>query len=390
MSREGLVPRSGVAPSSGGVRATAPVRVADVGGWTDTWFGSPGRVCHLAVDPGVEVEARLVSLGTEVSDGAGTPGEGTGDGGPVLVRAESLGETFRVGPSPDSDVGWRSPRPGCHPLLEHAIAVVLEDAPLATGTGIDVTIRSAVPPGASLGTSAAVVVALVAALDALVGGGRVAAAGSGAIATLAHEVETDRAGRQAGVQDQWAAACGGAALLAINPYPSVARTEVVLGPEVVADLDRRLVTVAFAAHDSSTVHGHVITDMVTCSSEGHDRSRVALRRLSLLAGEAADALRAGDLDRWGEVLSEATEAQRRLRTELVGAAHDRAIGLAREHGAVGWKVNGAGGEGGSLAVLAADATSAADLRAALADADAGWQVLDLHVAASGVTVTTLP
>ena len=31
---------------------SAPIRIADCGGWTDTWFGSPGQVCHLAMEPG--------------------------------------------------------------------------------------------------------------------------------------------------------------------------------------------------------------------------------------------------------------------------------------------------------------------------------------------------
>ncbi|MBX3314954.1 MAG: hypothetical protein KF906_11605 [Actinobacteria bacterium] len=354
------------------VRAEAPVRVADVGGWTDTWFGSPGRVCHLAVGPGVAVEARLVEVDRRVS--------------PVLLNAPSLGESYRTGPHPDPAARWGAPVPGRHPLLEHAVAAVLEAVDLPEGRGIDVTITSAVPPGASLGTSASVVVAVVAALDALVGGGALAADGPASLAELAHRIETMRAGREAGVQDQWAAAFGGAGLLAVNPYPSVARTPVPLAPDVAAELDARLVTVVFAPHDSSTVHGHVITDMVTCSSTGHDRARAALRELSALAGDAADALGAGDLDRWGAVLTEATGAQQRLRAELVGGAHERAIALASESGATGWKVNGAGGEGGSLTILAADASSAARVRAELVAADPDWSVLDLRVAPAGVTV----
>jgi D-glycero-alpha-D-manno-heptose-7-phosphate kinase len=325
------------------VRAEAPVRVADVGGWTDTWFGSPGRVCHLAMGPGVVVEARLVEV---------EPG---------------------VVPSWD-------------PLVAHAVDAVLETAPLADGLGIELTVSSGVPPGSSVGTSASVLVAVVSALDALVGDGSIASDGPSGIAELAHRVETERAGREAGVQDQWAAAFGGAELLSINPYPSVARTPVPLDPSTVAELDERLVTVVFEPHDSSTVHGHVITDMTTCSSVGHDRSRQALRDLSVLAGDAAAALGAGDLDRWGAVLTAGTEAQRHLRAELVGAAHERAIALASAVGATGWKVNGAGGEGGSLTILAADRPTASALKADLASADPGWTVLDLRVAEAGVTV----
>lgn len=357
------------------VRVDVPVRVADVGGWTDTWFGSPGQVCHVAVGPGVRVEARRT---------APEPGAD-----PVRVEAPAVGPPFTVGPDPDPSVAWGRPRSQREPLLAHAVAEVMADAVLDDRVGVELTVTSAVPPGASLGTSASVVVGIVAALDGLVGEGRLAAAGPAALAEAAHRVETVRAGREAGVQDQWAAAFGGAQLLSINPYPSVARTDVALDDATVADLDRRLLTVVFAPHDSSTVHGHVITDLVTCSTTGHDRARRALRRLSALAVDASRSLVDGDLDRWGAVLTEATEAQRQLRAELVGAAHDRAIGVAHRLGAVGWKVNGAGGEGGSLTVLAgvgAGAGDTGDLRAALAAEDRSWTVLDLAVARSGAVV----
>lgn len=355
------------------VRAVVPVRVADVGGWTDTWFGSPGRVCHVAVGPGVTVEASLTEVDRRVD--------------PVQVDAPALGPPFRVGPHPDPVTRWRSPLPGRHPLVEHAIAAILDEVDLDEGVGVDLRVTSAVPPSASLGTSASVVVALLAALDALTDDGRLAADGAAAVAELAHRVETVRAGREAGVQDHWAAAFGGAELVTINPYPDVTRTPVELDDATVAALDERLVTVVFAPHDSSTEHGHVITDMVTCSSTGHDRARAALRDLSALAGDAAAALGAGDLDRWGATLTAATEAQRRLRAGLVGAAHDRAAAIAADHEALGWKVNGAGGEGGSLTVLATDGPSAAALASDLVAEDGSWQVLDLSVAGAGCEVT---
>ena len=40
------------------ITASTPVRVCDNGGWTDTWFGGPGRVFNIAVTPGVEVSIR--------------------------------------------------------------------------------------------------------------------------------------------------------------------------------------------------------------------------------------------------------------------------------------------------------------------------------------------
>jgi D-glycero-alpha-D-manno-heptose-7-phosphate kinase len=48
---------------------------------------------------------------------------------------------------------------------------------------------------------------------------------------------------------------------------------------------------------------------------------------------------------------ENTSAQANLHPALVGPGHQRVIDIARAHGAVGWKVNGAGGDGGSVTIL---------------------------------------
>jgi len=348
------------------VVATAPVRVADVGGWTDTWFGSPGRVCHLAVGPGVEVEASFA------------PRAGSG---PVRLVAPDVGidEFVDRGGDPEAPT-WTAPAPGAHPLLEHAIASIVEGADLPDGLGIEVRISSYVPAGASLGTSGAVLVALLGALDRLVGGTRFPEE----LAVLAHQVETRRAGREAGVQDPWAAALGGVGLLAVGPYPEVRHEAVVVSRRAAAELDERLVTVVFGPHDSSAVHAQVINAVVGCGGAEHDQARRSLRRLSALAGDAAAVLADGALDQWGEVLVASTEAQRELHPGLVGPAHQAAIDVARAHGAVGWKVNGAGGDGGSLTVLGGP-SGAGGVASALAAVDPAWQVVELR-SASGLAI----
>ena len=55
---------------------------------------------------------------------------------------------------------------------------------------------------------------------------------------------------------------------------------------------------------------------------------------------------------------ENTEAQARLHPDLVSADAGRVIRIAREHGALGWKINGAGGEGGSVTILCGSASCA--------------------------------
>ena len=48
---------------------------------------------------------------------------------------------------------------------------------------------------------------------------------------------------------------------------------------------------------------------------------------------------------------ENTDAQGRLHSELISRDARRIIDIAKKRGVLGWKVNGAGGEGGSLTLL---------------------------------------
>jgi len=54
---------------------------------------------------------------------------------------------------------------------------------------------------------------------------------------------------------------------------------------------------------------------------------------------------------------ENTEAQAQLNPALVSDDARRIIEIARAHGALGWKVNGAGGDGGSITLLCGDLSS---------------------------------
>ncbi len=47
----------------------------------------------------------------------------------------------------------------------------------------------------------------------------------------------------------------------------------------------------------------------------------------------------------GQAMIENTAAQERLNSALVSADANRVIEIARDYGAVGWKLNGAGGRG---------------------------------------------
>jgi D-glycero-alpha-D-manno-heptose-7-phosphate kinase len=97
-----------------------------------------------------------------------------------------------------------------------------------------------------------------------------------------------------------------------------------------------------------------------------------------------------DLDALGRSMVANTEAQRRLHPALVGLDAQRLIDLSRSCGALGWKVNGAGGDGGSLTVLSATAEQKMALEAAILESAPAYRILPVHVSEEGVTVRGAP
>jgi D-glycero-alpha-D-manno-heptose-7-phosphate kinase len=69
------------------------------------------------------------------------------------------------------------------------------------------------------------------------------------------------------------------------------------------------------------------------------------------AERSRDAIYASDFKGFGRAMADNTDAQGRLHPELISTDARRVIEIARSHGAIGWKVNGAGGYGGSLTIL---------------------------------------
>ena len=328
------------------IQASAPVRICDNGGWTDTWFGGPGRILNVAVTPGVEVSIRS-----------------TAGPDPVVLDVETFGDRYSLVP--------RAPRVARHPLLEAA----LDAFPPPRGLAVEVGVRSGVPAGCGTGTSAAVAVALLGALAAL----RQEERTPRDIAYAAHRLEVDVLGVQSGIQDQLSAAFGGINYLEIETYPEARvhslPTWVELGP---------LLTLVFLGHphDSSAVHRQVIENVGRHGSDVFSQLRAA-------AVAARDAVLARDLDAFGQAMIANTEAQGSLHPGLVGVDARRVIELAAARGAVGWKVNGAGGEGGSVTILSTGRGTKAAFDDRVTVLDTRYRVLPIQISAVGLEVRTL-
>ena len=326
------------------------MRVCDIGGWTDTWFARHGHVFSIAVRPGIEVVASAYPRASRPHA--------------VVVHALDYGERLVL------DRGH--PVPARHRLL----AAAVDEATIPDDCAVEVSVASGVPPGCATGTSAAVAVALIGALDRLTPTSRTIAE----IARAAHRVEVERLGLQSGVQDQLAAAHGGINHIEVTEYPDAHVQRLVLNPARRSELERRLVLVYLGrAHHSSAVHEQVIAEL---ADDGPGAPRLdALRRDAL---RAVDAAVRGDWATLGRVMIDSTEHQAALHPSLVGDGAREVIDAADRCGALGWKVNGAGGDGGSLALLC---ETDAGARRAVVDAVvaiAGASVIPIRLSARGL------
>jgi len=301
------------------IHAQAPIRVNDIGGWTDTWFAKKGNVLNLAVSPGVEVQVKVYENERREKKR-------------VLVCAENYRESFRVDPE--------NPCRGQHPLLQFTISSM----PLPKEIKLEINLYSSIPAGISTGTSASVCVALLGALNLLTQRKYSWAE----IASLAHRIETEKLRQQSGIQDQICAAKGGISFIHIYDYPKAHVQKVRVKTRTWNELNRRLYLVYLGKpHWSSALHEQVISLL-----EKGGPQFAQLEKMATLAQKAKSFLVAGDLESYGETMILNHECQRALFARLISKEADRIVDIAKSHKASGWKVNGAGGKGGSLTILA--------------------------------------
>lgn len=334
------------------INAVAPTRICDVGGWTDTHFACYGAVMNIAIYPYVEVQVYPQRVtGTSAAE--------------IRIHAENYGESFSFRPDTRCN--------DMHPLLVAAVRVM--------GVPEDISVRinifSYAPPGASMGTSASVSVALLGALAALTERKYT----PHDIAALAHRVETEELGLEAGVQDQIASAYGGINYVEIDAYPHAAVESITLSDDIWWELENRLVVAYIGQpHSSSAIHKKVIAGLA-----GDPSQDPRLARLRALAREAQSALCCGDFDTLGDIFNENTAVQRALHPALICEAFERIVEEATAFNVRGCKVNGAGGDGGSIALLTdGDMAKKRALQQRLQTC--GYQVLPVYLSRRGLRV----
>jgi D-glycero-alpha-D-manno-heptose-7-phosphate kinase len=206
---------------------------------------------------------------------------------------------------------------------------------------IYVSVVSDLPDSSGLGGSSAFAVGLLNALHTY-RGERVSA---GQLAEEACHIEIDVLGQPIGKQDQYAAAVGGLNLLRFMPGGDVAVVGQRMSPIATSMFDRMLLL--WTGHQRRA--GAVLEEQRARTEENADLLRQmrdqALELQGLMAGPTPDP------SAFGAILDAGWSMKRRLASTISNADIDRWYATAREAGADGGKLCGAGA-GGFMLILA--------------------------------------
>ena len=201
--------------------------------------------------------------------------------------------------------------------------------------GIEITTLADVPSsGTGLGSSSSVTVGVLQALYTYEG--RIVEAEK--LARQACEIEIERCRKPIGKQDQYIAAYGGLRQIRFLPGEGVETEEIALSEPQAQRLNRNLLL--FYTHATRAASS------VLVEQQANIPERLGfLDALQALAQRGAECLRQGDLDTFGRLLHEGWELKKNLASGVSNDRLDALYDTARQAGALGGKIAGAGGGG---------------------------------------------
>jgi len=293
------------------VLTRAPVRICDIGGWTDTWFYPEGAVFNFCID--LYSYVRVIENGKDL----------------IRIYAENLGKTVEVYNFKGFEYN------GKLDLLKAAVNRIEVEK------GLDIYVRADAPPGCGTGTSASIAVALISALATYKG----IHMDQNQIARLAHKLEIEELGLESGVQDQYAASYGGVNFMEIN-YPNVEILKININEKRIFELESQFILLYLSSRSSSEMHNAVIENYKKKDVDTLDSFDI----MKECAYNMKNAINS-DIVNIGDVMNRNWEAQKKLHPLMVNPIIDKAEKIAKSNGAIGFKCNGAGG-GGTATILA--------------------------------------
>lgn len=216
-----------------------------------------------------------------------------------------------------------------HELIREALRIT------GISQGVEITTMGDIPAaGSGLGSSSTVTVGALHAMYTYLG--KIVPAEQ--LAREACHIEIDTLQKPIGIQDQYIAAYGGLRFLEFQKEGAVDVQKVELDERLKRRLnDNLLLFFTGVTRRSSTILNEQKNNI-------NHRLHV-LRQLKQMAYTARDELKSGNLDAIGHLLDESWQLKKQLASQISNLSIDDIYQAAREAGAIGGKITGAGGGG---------------------------------------------
>jgi D-glycero-alpha-D-manno-heptose-7-phosphate kinase len=248
-----------------------------------------------------------------------------------------------------------------HDLVREALNISGVDSQIEVGTLADIP-----SSGSGLGSSSAVSVGVLNALHIY----RNNPLTQEMLARLACEIEIDRLNKPIGKQDQYIVAYGGLRFIRFLPDGNVTIETVDLSESERRRFNQHLML--FYTHNSRR------SESILDEQRNNIQHRMdVLRELKSMAYEGRELLESGDFDSFGCLLDKAWKLKKSLASKISNEWIDTLYENARQAGALGGKITGAGGGGFLLLYCPRDRQY--DVRAALSS----YRELPFHLESDG-------
>jgi len=201
-------------------------------------------------------------------------------------------------------------------------------------SGVEITTMGDIPAGSGLGSSGTVTVGALHAMHAY----KNELITAEQLSQEACKIEIDTLKKPIGIQDQYIAAYGGLRFIQFNSSGVVECERVNLKPSLSRRLNESLLLFfTGVTRSADTILGEQ-------NSNIHNHLSI-LRRLKTMAVIANEDLKSGNLDSLGHLLHESWQLKKQLASGVSNASIEKVYLRAREAGALGGKITGAGGGG---------------------------------------------
>ncbi len=204
-------------------------------------------------------------------------------------------------------------------------------------SGFDASLRYDALPGTGLGSSSALCVSLVGAFREWKGNSMT----DYDIANLAYEVERKDVGIPGGMQDQYASTFGGFNLIEFKREATIVNP-LRISREILHEMEYNSL-LCFSG--STRRSGGILKRQIESYENKNPRVLDALERMKTLTLEMKDQLLTGNLGEFARLLNSEWELKKQLDQEISTEETDKLLLAAREAGALGGKLLGAGGGG---------------------------------------------